>query len=469
MKKYIYQLIALSFVALLFGCSIDDIKPRNQLTNENLVYDEASAQRVLNGVYKLERDFDISFFPLHLAAYGNEGLINGFLGGSTGFNNNEVPVENPFLANVYNGHYRVINSANILIEQLEADKAQGITEEKKNSMIAEAKTLRALNLFTLLRYFGEYYDTSSQYGVVVSKEFSVSLETKARSTVQETYDVIIEDLTYGMENGPDYIEHFYVGKVTATALLAKVHLYMKNYEEAAMLAAEVINNAEGYALEPDYASIFQNSYNSSEVLFATIHGGGSEGGSGMYQISNTVYSESLRVLADEQVREVNDGDLTDEGENYDPRFIYAYSDATKGVNSQGKYPFVATSSGQNNTIYYLRLAEMYLVYPEAEVRRPGGDLTVALEHVNEIRTRAGVDLKTSTTKRDLLEDIREEKLLELFFENSEPLFDLIRYSSIGDLNAEDIKPSLNQEYKYILPIPQNAIIANNNLIQNPGY
>lgn len=469
MRKYIYQLIALSLIALIYGCSIDDIKPLNQLTNDNVIYDEASAQRVLNGVYDLGREFDISFFPLHLAAYGNEGLINGFLSGAAGFNNNEVSVDNLFLANVYNGHYKVINSANILIEQLEDGKAEGISEENKDSMIAEAKTLRALSYFTLLRYFGEYYDTSSSHGVVVSFDFSITLEAKPRNSVQETYDAILDDLTYAVANGPSYIEHSYVGKVTAKALMAKVHLYMKNYEQAALLASEVINNDEGYALEPDYALIFQNSYRSSEVLFAPVHGSGSEGGTGMAQISNTVYSEVLRSLADKQVNDPNDGDLTDGGENYDPRFNFAYSDSTKGVNMQGKYPFISTANGENNTLYHLRLAEMYLIYAEAEVRRPGGDLAVALEHLNAIRTRAGVDSKTSVTESELLEDIRQEKLLELFYENGEPLFDLIRYSTIGDLNVEDIKPTLDQEYKYILPIPQKAMIGNNNLIQNPGY
>src|SRR5699024_8370487 len=110
--KHINKLIALSLIVLFSGCAIDDIEPINQLTQDNAIYDEASAERVLNGVYDLGREFDISFFSLHLAAYGNEGLINGYLSGMDGFNNNEVPVQNPFLANVYNGNYKVINTAN---------------------------------------------------------------------------------------------------------------------------------------------------------------------------------------------------------------------------------------------------------------------------------------------------------------------------------------------------------------------
>lgn len=469
MKKYIKPIIALSFIALFYGCSIDDIKPTHQLTDENAIYDEASAQRVLNGVYDMGREFDISFFPLHLAAYGDAGLINGFLSGEDGFNNNDVSVENPFLAKVYNGHYKVINSANFLMKQLKEGKAVGLSDEKRKEMIAQAKILRAINYFDLLRYFGEYYDVSSPNGVVLSTEFSTTLETPARSSVQDVYDLILDDIDYGIAHGASNIEHFYVGKVMAQALEAKVYLYMNDYTQAASLASEVINNDEGYSLEPDYPSIFTNSYDSSEVLFAPYHASGSEGGTQMDQIRNTTYSDGLRSLADAQVNGVDDGDLTGTGSNYDPRFSYAYSEVTQGVNTQGKYPFLSTANGEGNTLYHLRLAEVYLIYAEAEARRPGGDLSAALNRLNQIRTRAGVDPKTSTVKSELLENIRQEKLLELFFENGEPLFDLIRYGVLGDLNIQDIKPSLNQQYKYILPIPQKAIIGNNNLSQNSGY
>lgn len=469
MKKYIYILIALPLVIMQSGCSVDDIKPINQLTKENAIRDKASAQRILNGVYDQTREFDLGFIPLHLAAYGDAGLIQGNLSGKQGFNNNDVPVENPFLSNLYNGHYKVINSANFLIEELEAGSATDISEEEKKSMIAQAKIMRALMYFKLVRYFGEYYDMSSEYGVVVSTEFSEDKVAAPRNTVQEVYDQLEEDLNYGITNGPSNIEHFLVGKVMAQALLAKVKLYENEYTDAAQLASEVINNGEAYSLEADYSAVFQNTYNSSEVLFAPFHSDGSEGGSGMDQIKSTSYSDYLGSLADTQVNGPADGSLTGTGENYDPRFSYAYADATQGVNEQGKYPFIATASGQNNTIYHLRMAEVYLIHAEAEARKTNGDLSAALTSLNTIRDRAGVDAKQLSDEASLLEDIREEKTLELFYENGEPLFDLVRYGVLGDLNPADIKADLDQEYKYILPIPNKVLIGNDNLTQNPGY
>ena len=464
----IKSIILILAVVLVSSCSIDDVQPINQLTPENTIRDETTAQQVLNGVYDLGRSFDLGFFPLHLAAYGNEGVISGGLTGDTGFNTNEVKPENRFLANLYNAHYKVINTANFLIQELEAGKAIGISEERKAEMISEAKFQRAFSHFSLLRYFGEHFNQGSAFGIVLRTTFATELEASPRNTVQETYALIVEDLEYAVANGPMFIEHFYSGSLAAKALLSKVKLYQGEFAAAASLAEEVINNGEGYALEAEYADIFQNQFNSSEVIFAPFSGPGLEGGSGMNQINRTTYSEILRSLADAQVGDANDGSLDGEGENYDPRFAFAYSEDTKAFNGQGKYPFNFTSGSQNNTLYHLRLADIYLVRAEA-IARSGGDPSLALASLNTIRERAGVDTRTFTDIPTLLEDIRQEKLLELFFENGEPLFDLVRYDILGDLDASQIKPSLSSKYKFILPIPAEVLIGNSNVVQNPGY
>ncbi|MCB0462657.1 MAG: RagB/SusD family nutrient uptake outer membrane protein [Flavobacteriaceae bacterium] len=472
MKTYIKTIKLLACVSLFMvvsGCSIDDIKPLNQLTEENTIRDEESAQQVLNGVYDLGREFDLSAFPLYLAAYGNEGLITGSLSGGQGYNTNEVPVDNQFLTNLYNGHYKIINSCNFLIQGLEAGDAQGISESRKNEMLSEAKFQRAFAYFNLLRYFGQFYDLNSTYGVVLRTEFSTDLSADPRSNVQEVYDFIQDDLEFASANGPQFVQHFYSGRLAAQALLAKVELYMGNYGMSATLADQVINNIEGYALETQYSSIFANRFNSSEVIFAPYAGPSPDGGSSMDLVNRTSYSENLRSTADAQVGAINDGDLTGVGANYDPRFSFAYSDATQGQNMNGKYNFGGLTGSDGNTLYHLRLAEIYLVYAEAETRRPGGVLSDALNSLNAIRNRAGVSPKSLVDGPTLLEDIRQEKLLELFFENGEPWFDIVRFDVLGNLDASTIKPTVTNQNKFILPIPSQVIIGNNNVVPNPGY
>ncbi|MCB0447356.1 MAG: RagB/SusD family nutrient uptake outer membrane protein, partial [Gelidibacter sp.] len=457
--KMIKNVMCLALLLLTTACSIDDIKPINQLTQENTIRDEASAQQVLNGIYDLGREFDLNSFPLYLAAYGNEGIITGQLNGGQGYNTNEVPVNNQVLANLYNAHYKIINSCNFLIQGLEAGDAVGISDERKLEMLSEAKFQRAFAYFNLLRYFGQFYDLNSTYGVVLRTEFSTELVAAPRNSVQEVYNLIQSDLQFAAENGPVFVEHFYSGSLAAKALLSKVELYMGNYSTAATLADEVINNTEGYALEGNYSDIFLNSFNSSEVIFAPFSGSGQENGSSMDLIIRTSYSQNLESTADAQVGSDSDGDLSGTGTNFDPRFSFAYSDATQGQNGQGKYPFGNTSNSQGNTLYHLRLAEIYLVFAEAETRRPDGDALLALERLNALRLRVSVDPKSFSDVPTLLEDIRQEKLLELFFENGEPWFDVVRYDRLGNLDASTVKATIVSENQFILPIPAQVRIG----------
>lgn len=463
------KILILALAVTISSCDIDDIKPINKLTTENTVRDEASAQLVLNGVYGLGRAFDVSFFPLHLAAYGNEGIIKGSLSGGKGFNLNDVPVDNVFLSNLYNGQYKIINLANFLIQELEAGKAIGISQSRKAEMISEAKFQRAFAYFNLLRYFGVFYDVSSTYGVVLRTTFSEKFEAKPRNTVLEVYNQIEDDLLYASTNGPVNIDHFYSGSLAAKALLAKVYLYERKFSEASDLADEVINNDEGYVLETQYDGIFKKSFNSSEVIFAPFTGRDNEGKTNMDLVSRTSYSQILATLADEQVGTSNDGELNGNGSGYDPRFQFAYAANTKGANSNGKYPFLNTLSSQGNTLYHLRLAEIYLIKAEAEARKQDGDLSIALGYLNEIRNRAGVIEKDLSDKETLLNDIRQEKLLELFFENGENWFDIVRYHIQGNLLASSVKPSLVSEDQFVLPIPLEVLIGNKSIIQNKGY
>ena len=466
-KNIIKSVVAFLCFATFSSCSIDDVQPFYQLTAENVVRDETSAQLVLNGIYSGWKTIELNAFPLHLEALGTVGNFTGIINGSTGFNTNQVLPENVYISNLYNAHYKIINSANFLIQELEAGKAVGISEKAKAEIIAQAKFNRAMAYFNVLRYFGEYFDEGSQFGMVIRTTFSENLEFDSRSSVAATYSLILSDLEYSMDNGPEYVEHFYAGKVAATALLARVQLYRGDYTAAATLAGMVIDNAEGYELEENYKDIFSKTYNSSESIFAIYHSPRPAGGSGMYQINSTKYSNTFKDLADEQVAGV--GSLTGAGSGFDPRFEFGYSDATKGINKMGKYPTSENiGSSVGSTLFYIRLAEMYLIRAEAIVRS-NGDLTAALEDVNTLRLRAGVAEKALSTKAALLEDIRHEKMLELYFENGESWFDLIRYHKAGDLSVFVEKPSITSTKQFILPIGLNVLTANNLMIQNPGY
>lgn len=74
-------------------------------------------------------------------------------------------------------------------------------------------------------------------------------------------------------------------------------LYAKRFEESANHALNVIQNNEGYSLTPNYESIFQDTYQSEEVLFALYHNSPPEGGTAMDQVSRTTFSPMLQQIA----------------------------------------------------------------------------------------------------------------------------------------------------------------------------
>lgn len=143
----------------------------------------------------------------------------------------------------------------------------------------------------------------------------------------------------------------------------------------------------------------------------------------------------------------------------------------------------------------IRLTELYLGYAEACVET--NDLTEAKTYLNKIRTRAGIPTVESAwatigitpDQAKLRQIARQERQIELFLENQN-FWDMRRWKLAGEyfnqkphgmnVNATNITNfSKNTELDivrgfispthYLLPIPQDEIQKNRQLVQNPGY
>lgn len=146
-------------------------------------------------------------------------------------------------------------------------------------------------------------------------------------------------------------------------------------------------------------------------------------------------------------------------------------------------------SGQQPWIY-MRLSEFYLTYAEAQYHL--GNASTAVEYVNYIRQRSGVNMPPINASGDLLEKIKHERTIELAFESNR-WYDARRWMDAEDDFAKDIiavdidfNPVNGQRsYRYYLfegetglrsfpqnhylwPIPIEEILKSN-LQQNPGY
>lgn len=473
MKISLVHILTMIIVVITFQrCEIDDVKPLNSITEDNVITNESTAQSMLDGIYLKCRVFSTSMAGFAIEFLG-DGLSNtGVRYGTQNMGVNYVTSSDEFIVNYYEEQYQLINQANWFISLVEQGRASGISEQRKNEMISEATCLRAIAHFNLLRLYGQFYDLNSDYGIVVRTIPGIKNEGSARSTVKDTYAAIIADLEFTAEHGPSGVAHSYVSRTTAIAMLAKVYLYMGDFPQAAAKSLEVINNTDGYSLEAKYPDVFTKKDDSRETFFTPFANEG-ENNFNLAEIRSTTYTKSLEQLADAAVPGA--GSLAGNGSGYDPRFSYVYAANTSGPLRNGKFPFREYFSDPSqpigNTFHVLRMAEIYLIYAEAKARQANGVDAEAVDRVNKIRKRAGSALLPikPASKQELLIAIYREKMMELTGEYGEHWFDIVRYDRLGNQPAITVKQGIDNVNKLIMPIPLKARAGNSLLLQNPGY
>ena len=276
MKHIRFQFLTLlSATALtLTSCdligSLDGIEPEHVVTDDNYITDVSTAQTALNGVYASWRSTGVSYLRYGMSSMAHT-QTQAMVMGADEFAAENIETNNSNVETAYTAYYNVINAANTFLVHINKN-IPGLSEEKRTEMIAEARCQRALAYLTLLKCFGEYWKQDSQYGVCLFKDELVrDNQVRQRSSVAETYKLISDDLDYAIAHCEQHpADHYHMSSVFAKALKAKMYMAQDNYAEAARLAEEVISEAEaaGYGLESDYAKIFDEQFNSQEMLFA---------------------------------------------------------------------------------------------------------------------------------------------------------------------------------------------------------
>ena len=467
MKKINYKLITIiGIVFLMYSCEeftepvIEDMQPYYVLSEQATFSTVANCKSVLASAYESG--------VKQLSVSSLNWVYSSLAGGAnTVFSNNDFSDNSLSITSNtsmrYRDLYNGIQTANYLIRALQSDNPiDALSSDERIEIEAEARILRAFLHLLVLRTYGEFYDVNSIYGVVTSTEPIEFVEPIPQSTVQESYDVILSDLNYGIESGSATHTAHRFNKHSAKALKAKVLLYMQDWDGAASLALETINN-NAFELKSDFTDVFKDSYLGSEIIFAPLSSLPDETismmGGGLEESKVSPY---LKSVADMGIDDGDpDTDIDSDGvltrftyTGYDPRFGWSFTRLGM-LSSCNKYPSnkynlpLFGADGPNNTHWFMRLAEFYLIYAEAKARSGSGVDADALASLNIIRNRAGVPDVTPTTKAELLDAIRLEKILELFFEDNQCWYDLVRYHILGDINITDIKSSIVSENQLI--------------------
>jgi len=147
----------------------------------------------------------------------------------------------------------------------------------------------------------------------------------------------------------------------------------------------------------------------------------------------------------------------------------------KNIDSSGNQGSDAAGDFVDTDLPLLRVAEIYLNYAEATLRGGGGDLSLAVTKINELRERAYGNTSGNISSGDLtLDFILDERSRELYWEGQRRT-DLVRYNYftsdtyLWPFKGDTKDGSGVDDYRNIFPLPNNIITTNPNLIQNTGY
>lgn len=439
---------------------LDKMVPPNKMVEKNAVTDAKSAEALLNGVYVSWRTDNIGTM---------RHLLNGLTGtwdktphmGGDEFILNDVKIDNTFNQYYYSSVYLVVNEATSFLHILDQKKdVKGLSESRRAEMNGEARILRAQAYLMLLRYYGDFFNTDSKYGILLYGDEPIrDNQPKARSSVADTYKAILADLDYAIANAPKVQpKHYRVGQLTAQALKARVLLYTKEFRKAADLATKVLSDAKaaGSGIEGNFEKMFVNSFDSPEMLFALHATNPNELYGSLSDWNSFAPGGTINKIARSFIK----GKI-------DSRFSQVFVNPVPGIPNK-KYPEKESDIKQSSH-YYLRLAEMYYIIAEAETRI--GRIAEARKALKEIicHPRAGYsdDYVTKIPDGEMLKAILEHKWMEFATENNEEWIDLVRYRAWDKF---EIKPYyVRSDAHLVLPIPKKALGANKLLIQNPGY
>lgn len=457
--------------------------------------DDAGESPFLRGIVNLE-DFTADDMKNR---WGDNGLDQ--LTTATDWDEN-----NKFFRYLYNRVYYTVPQCNGLISVMD-----NVDVPNKEQYKSELRFLRSLAYFYMIDCFGK--------GVLVTEADLTNQNPKQQSTRKEMFDFVVSELLDIENKLPTTIGYGRTSKGAVRMLLAKLYLNAEvytgtpMYDKALIYSKKVIDEG-GFTLAPNFQSLFSGDNDKTvaknEIIYALIADptvsqswgnttylvngslstdtmtlldyGATEGWAG-HRATKAWYSlfgnspAALDASPDDRAHLFWSNYLNPDPtkrHNYEMTDYKAWKDgypSTKFRNTNFEGSTIPSQFSNTDFPLY-RLADAYLMYAEAALRGGGGSNALALEYVNDVRTRSHA---TPITAGDLtLDFILDERGRELNFEGHRRT-DLIRFGKFaggtylwpwkgGVKDGTSIPSTYN-----LFPIPLKAMLANPNLTQNPGY
>ncbi|WP_057936586.1 RagB/SusD family nutrient uptake outer membrane protein [Algoriphagus resistens] len=495
--KNIKYILPVAVILSLTSCMDEFLKesPDDRFVITNFYSSQSDAEAAVAAVYeKLYALYERNMFILNELPADTEknglGMPNQYLQNLEFLRHTS---ENQFTREMwlqcYSGIARA-NTAIINIPGIEMD------EQVRARLVGEAKFLRALYYFNLVRFYGDV--------PMILKLESVEDALGPRTPVAEVYQQIIKDLTDAEGSLPATYNENNTGRASkgaAKILLGKVYLTMHEYAKSVEKLAEVINNEGeyGYGLHENFSDNWNPATeNGKEMVFSIEFMDPPGNGNGAMVLQGPKYSlpGGFAVLglvnsneADIPTRDLYDR-YTDDDERKDGTFRTDFVSLIDGSVHTSTIPIYTkyweeNESNPNNSdanMHVIRYADAILMY--AEALNEVGQAEPAAMQLNRIMERAYNSTSHNVTGMgvdELRELIYQERHKELAMEGHR-WFDLVRTgrfiqrmkehaayeAGVAESNKVEIAQNI-KDYMVLMPIPQREIDLNPELSQNDGY
>ncbi|MFC5411132.1 RagB/SusD family nutrient uptake outer membrane protein [Larkinella bovis] len=479
MKKKLFFLLILA--TTVSSCKdFLALTPEYQISDQTFYKNQNDFETALVGVYSTFRGLFNTSTVLYMTELTTDNTEIQWSSPSINemqMDQNAVNSTNGLTQAAWNTCLYTISRSNAIINRIDA---VSFDQAAKDRIKGEAKFLRAYSYFYLVRLFGNV--------PIITQEFSSPTEVAAADLSLKpsapVYEMILKDLTEAETLLPAALntDRTKASRSTVKAVLGKVYLTLKNYDQAATKLKEVID-AKQYSLVPNYQTLFTNGNNNlAESLFEIQYVSGRSVGNN-YSALFTPAITSMAIFPNNlqgSGRIVPTKDLIRSYEAGDARKAVSVSDSVTLINGRKSYSpyglkfvdFKAIDLSDGSvTFTVLRYADVLLMY--AEVLNEQGKTADALPYINQVRKRANLPDLSGLTQAALRLAIEKERRVEFLFEGQR-WFDLLRTGRAqAVLNAHYASLNLSfkvDDFELIFPIPQNEIDLNPAIVkQNPGY
>ena len=454
-RKIIHSLLLLFSITHFTSCSLN-VPPPDLYSDPDAITDGKSARSLLASCYLLypHKEYE-------LATLGNDFCLTNLSGKDVSQQNLYLWQDNAissFASECWTAYYNCIANCDVLLDRIPKAKSSSPADSVSlNRTEAEAKTLKAMAYFDLLRLYATPYNaTNTPLGIVIKTRTGVeSLERSSKEVCVAYISQLLKEAV-AIDNQPS--SNGWLSTRAAKYLLAELNLYSGNYEEAARYAQMLIDECKpAYISKQNYGRLWGTA-SCEERIFA-------------FNLNTSFYSG---------IQYSTEGDyfaLNPElqfSENDVRRDWTIYNKDIQGTNRElvGKYNKLNKENANIKYLNRMRWAGAYMIASEAYARME--QEAKATEIINEYLSAIGADpISDSMHDKNLIDAILREKYKE-FAGEGQNYFDLKRVNPerinrLGIWGTSNRSYINKDDYRWTFPIPASEYRYNEAITQNEGW